>query len=1047
MTGPQTPRRKRAAAAAKPPAEQAALPMDSGAPAERPAPAEAHAYPPEAIPLWVEDFSAVKDRIEALRAAGVSDWRAHLESHPEELHSLFSLLRVRDVNAAALALFEYPDRESFLKNPPLPLEKEWRNVLREELIALAEGRRVHESDLEMKTFDGEALSIRRRAYLPDAAAADWSHVVVAPVDVSSYRRTERRLLTEVEWGAFLLDLYEISSQLSERELYDHVLKKAVHFTDSRCGFFHALSDDRSAVILKSWVGELTVDLNGEEGVPIPIDQAGKWTDCIRLKHPVICRSTPAWRCVQGMPPGRAPIRRLLSVPVLDGNEVVCVLAVGNKESPYQARDMAHLQLVAYGLHRILKQRREVEALSQSEELFRLLTKHFPVPIAVFHAGGRAEFLNDRFQRSFGYNLTDIPDLNAFWECLIPGEDQRRTALEGWRLAEESAARDSSDAEWNGCRIRCSDGRDRIVDIIGAQIHTKRLLLINDVTEHKRAEEEMLRRTEELEVLAKISTAMRAAQSRAEIYSVLVNQLTVLMNAEGAAIALRDPEDGGSIVQLGTEKWEDLTGLRLPEDAELSLQSAADGPIWRRNGGSHREALELELTHGLTAVAHAPLIANGQVIGTIWIGRSSPISRHDIRMLTAIGEMTATAIQRQTLHEDLQIQLNALRQTQARLVQSEKLAAIGQLAAGIAHELNNPLTSVVLYSQLVQQEKLGRHVQGNIEKVVAEALRAGKIVRGLLDFARQRPIHREPVQVNDALRNSLDLSSYELETAGVKVELNLAPRLPTITADLYQLTQVFINLIQNAIQAERALPGKRVLRIATESGPSLQRLPEPDPRPVVRISFHDSGPGIPAENLKRIFDPFFTTKSEGSGTGLGLSICQGIVGEHDGRIWAESVPGQGATFTVELPVAAVAEGKPSRRQERAAAETAKGKSRVLIIDDEPNVQDVLAKALASRGYSVATAGNGEEGLACLEKSEFDVVLCDFRMPGFSGMDFYRRIRTERPALAGRIVFITGDTANLSTRRFIEENELTILEKPFELPDLIRVIRRVEEKKTK
>jgi two-component system NtrC family sensor kinase len=336
------------------------------------------------------------------------------------------------------------------------------------------------------------------------------------------------------------------------------------------------------------------------------------------------------------------------------------------------------------------------------------------------------------------------------------------------------------------------------------------------------------------------------------------------------------------------------------------------------------------------------------------------------------------------------------------------------------------------------------VQGNLEKVVSEALRAGKIVRGLLDFARQRPIHREPVQVNEALHASVDLISYELEAEGVRLELCLAPDLPTIMADQYQLTQVFMNLIQNSIQAMHGQPGPKRLAIATVSG-SAENLPTgAEPQAVVRITFTDTGPGIPEEILPRVFDPFFTTKSEASGTGLGLSICQGIVGEHEGRIWAESAVGEGSKFYVELPVAAKEADRAPRKEDRPAAETGAGQSRILIIDDEPNVQDVLAKTLSSRGYTVATAGSGETGIARLDEAEFDVILCDFRMPGLSGMDFYRRIQAERPHLAPRIIFITGDTANLVTRRFIEENNLNILEKPFDLPDLIQVIRLVREK---
>jgi PAS domain S-box-containing protein len=707
--------------------------------------------------------------------------------------------------------------------------------------------------------------------------------------------------------------------------------------------------------------------------------------------------------------------------------------------------MVHIQLVAYGLNRIVKQRRAVEALSQSEELFRLLTKHFPVPIAVFHERGRAEFLNDRFVSAFGYSLAEISDLDSFWSRLLPEEGYRREILEAWRRAEERAGGDLADTELQACRLKCLGGRERIVDVLGATIHTQRLILLNDVTERKRAEEETRLRSEELEILAKISTAMRTAQSRYEIYTVLVDQLSALMKVEGAALALRDSESGDDVVKLGSRQWKELTGLHLQtKEGEAGGTLPAANWLWRKNGRRNAGPPDVLAIHRLDAIAYAPLIAGGQVIGTIWIGRASPIGDHDVRLLTAIGEMAASAIQRQSLHEDLQIQLSALRQTQARLVQSEKLAAIGQLAAGIAHELNNPLTSVVLYSQLIQQEKLDGAVQSNLDKVVTEALRAGKIVRGLLDFARQRPIHREAVQVNEVLHKSLGLVSYEISAGGVKVDLDLSPWLPAITADLYQLTQVFINLIQNSIQAMHSGSSRKVLTIATEVGPSKYPLHAGDGRSMLRISFKDTGPGIPEEILTRIFDPFFTTKPEGSGTGLGLSICHGIVSEHDGAIWAESAVGQGTTFIVELPVTAAEEEKHPRKEDHSSAESAGRPAHILILDDEPNVQDVLAKTLTSRGYAVDTAGNGEEGLARLAKSEYDVILCDFRMPGFSGMDFYRRIQTERPHLASKIIFITGDTANRVTRRFIEENELTILEKPFEIPDLLQVIQQVEEK---
>ena len=244
---------------------------------------------------------------------------------------------------------------------------------------------------------------------------------------------------------------------------------------------------------------------------------------------------------------------------------------------------------------------------------------------------------------------------------------------------------------------------------------------------------------------------------------------------------------------------------------------------------------------------------------------------------------------------------ALQETQARLLESEKLASIGELVAGVAHELNNPLTSVILFSQLAQKNAAEPTVQHDLEKVVTEAQRAGRIVRGLLDFARQRTMETRPTDLNQLLTISLEMVAYDLRTHSIEYELQLAPNVPLITIDPQQIQQVFINLIQNAWQAISAVhpTGKLVAR--SEVGPAIFQGDGNPSELVVRITLEDNGPGIPKELLRRIFDPFFSTKSVGQGTGLGLSICHGIINKHGGHIWAENLPDGGARFVIELPV--------------------------------------------------------------------------------------------------------------------------------------------------
>jgi two-component system NtrC family sensor kinase len=231
------------------------------------------------------------------------------------------------------------------------------------------------------------------------------------------------------------------------------------------------------------------------------------------------------------------------------------------------------------------------------------------------------------------------------------------------------------------------------------------------------------------------------------------------------------------------------------------------------------------------------------------------------------------------------------QLQEQLVQSAKLSAIGQMISGVAHELNNPLTTVMGYAQLLLVGELDETVKADLQRIYDDALRAQRIVQDLLTFARQKKPERSPTDINETLERTLALRAYALEMDSIKLVTEFEEDLPWTMADGYQLQQVFLNIINNSYQAmaQQGKAGTLAVRSECIGGNTI------------RVTFGDTGPGIPDEVLKRIFDPFFTTKDVGMGTGLGLSVSHGIIQEHGGRIWAESDPGQGAVFVVELPV--------------------------------------------------------------------------------------------------------------------------------------------------
>lgn len=382
---------------------------------------------------------------------------------------------------------------------------------------------------------------------------------------------------------------------------------------------------------------------------------------------------------------------------------------------------------------------------------------------------------------------------------------------------------------------------------------------------------------------------------------------------------------------------------------------------------------------------------------------------------------------------LRTQRKALRETRERLdgameqlLQAEKMTALGELVAGVAHEINNPLSSILGYTQLLMGKDLPEEVKTRrLETVHSEAERMARIVKNLLTFARKHPPEKRYLGLNGIIEKTLELKSYHFRVNQIRIVKELDPNLPKTMLDFHQLQQVFLNLFTNAEQALVEAGRRGTIRVATRiAGDRIE----------ARVS--DDGPGIPSENLARIFEPFFTTKKEGKGTGLGLSLCYGIMQEHGGSIRAESRPGQGASFVTVLPVA---------RDEAAEAETGPARPagalphlRILVVDDERSVQDLLVDILSLKGHKVDTASDVPEALQKIASNGHDLIISDMKMPNGTGKDVYLATLQKSPRLAHRILFMTGDGANRKTKRFLEETGNVILPKPFKIEDLEKAI---------
>jgi len=385
-----------------------------------------------------------------------------------------------------------------------------------------------------------------------------------------------------------------------------------------------------------------------------------------------------------------------------------------------------------------------------------------------------------------------------------------------------------------------------------------------------------------------------------------------------------------------------------------------------------------------------------------------------------------------LNERLQQQLSErermereVAQQREQLYQSEKLNALGSLLAGVAHELNNPLSVVVGRAIMLEETVADERHRGALGKLRAAAERCTRIVRTFLAMARQQQPQRVGVDIGTIIDSALEVVGYGLRSDGIELIRDIAPDLPELQADPNQLTQVLTNLLLNAHHALLEQAGRRQIELHASAHGFPERL---------CLKIRDSGPGIPAALRSRIFEPFFTTKPVGTGTGLGLPVSRGMIEAHGGSINVESPAEGGTQFTIWLPAGPPAD--PRAGAVVAAPRDTAG-ARILVVDDEPEVAQMLAEIVAGAGHIADIASNGREALERITQHRYQVVLCDLRMPEMDGTELFERICQAHSALGARVIFVTGDTLSENARRFLEQARRPTIEKPL-VPDEVRKV---------
>ena len=683
--------------------------------------------------------------------------------------------------------------------------------------------------------------------------------------------------------------------------------------------------------------------------------------------------------------------------------------------------------------------RDITDRHSAEERYRLLFEQVQEGVYVSDPDGRLIDCNDAFVHMLGYsNRDELLVLNLDKEiCVDPNQREAfRREIEAHNYVRNFEV---TLRRRDGTLLLAAESSFATRDASGTIARYQGFVL--DMTEKRRAEDEMQRRNRELNALNAMAVVAAQSFDLDEILNLTLRQVVTLFGAESGTVYLSDPD---SPTYRRRAAW----GPRSRDKGRPSDISFPDGfgDLVIR---SRAEVVTAEYLPHLPAQV-AEFLRSDSDRSWIWVlfwAKDSPVglmglcshlgyqySSNDENLLVAISRQLATTIEKVRLYEETCRAYEDLRKTQEQLLQSEKMSAVGQLIAGVAHELNNPLTAILGYAQLLETEGLNPRAQDFVTKLFKQAQRTHRVVQNLLSFARQRKPQRDEVDIRKVLEETLTLREYDLKSNNIQVQSELPAEPAMVVADPHQIEQVFLNIINNAVDAilETGHPGTLKIRVTSQNG-------------YVCTQFMDDGAGI--KDPKRIFDPFYTTKSIGKGTGLGLSICYGIVKEHGGDILASNNPEVvGATIEVKLPAvaASVAVAEAPKPAPRLPAVAVSG--RVLLVEEEEAVLEFERDVLSGAGATVVTAKNSQDVKTRLLSEPFDAVIMSGKMADqWGAIESYTWLKETCSGMETHILYTFSNGVEPGEgRTFLQENGIPYLVKPFEVAELISQARKLLQK---
>jgi two-component system NtrC family sensor kinase len=548
---------------------------------------------------------------------------------------------------------------------------------------------------------------------------------------------------------------------------------------------------------------------------------------------------------------------------------------------------------------------------------------------------------------------------------------------------------------------------------------------------KRGDEDIRRHNRELQAVNDIASLALQSFDRDEVVSGALAQAVDLFSADAAAICLRDQEKrtfrrtaAFGYSQKALSHW---TEVEFPAPFLEAIERDGVEVITHADVALIPEKiLSLKREEALITWVWAIMRVRDKVVGMLAVSWRSKhvVSATERSLAIAISRQLAISLDKIQLYEETNRAYQNLRQTQEQLLQSEKMAAIGQLVSGVAHEINNPLTAILGYAQLLESEKLDERSRDYVSKLRRQAHRTQRLVQNLLSFAHSRKPSKALVDPRQIVADTLALRDYDFRRNNIEVDCDFESGIPGVIADANQLEQSFLNIINNAVDAliETGHGGKLWVRIA-----------HVDAR--VLIEFRDNGPGL--ADPHRVFDPFYTTKLPGKGTGLGLSICYGILKEHGGEILASNHPGGGACFQVYLPAS-----QSVQEANLAAGELSPGllqNCRILILDNEEALLETAREALTAVGAEVTAVSEPEQALRAIRHQQFDAIVVDCTLGGeWNAHQIYASIRLQSPGAEKNLILCGSDLGSPDLDRLAREKNIKVLTKPFTFSQLVRTL---------